>query len=104
MAVFKVRTCKILAALLLGCCTLCFPRVSGYGWNFQKERQEGEGKRCMLLWWKVLEPELIMVWLTSTSYRFEFRMKAWLALREKADAESAEGILRSHSNFKVLFP
>lgn len=31
-------------------------------------------------------------------------MKACMALREEADAESAEGILRSHSNFTMLFP
>lgn len=51
-----------------------------------------------------LEPELIMVWLTSAYCRSGFRIKAWLAYREKGDAESAEGILRSHSNFTVLFP
>lgn len=46
---------------------------------------------------------MITVWLTSASRRFGFIVKAWLAVREKADADSAEGILRSHSNVAMIF-
>lgn len=70
----------------------------------KQERQEGKVKWCTLLWWKVLELELIRVWLAGASCRFGFREKAWLAFRGNTHAESAEGILRSLSSFTVLFP
>lgn len=55
-------------------------------WNFKKRREEGKRKWCTMHCWKVLEQELIIVWLTSVFSRFgvaglEGKCKSWICWR-----------------------
>lgn len=64
MAVFRVRTCKTVTALPLGCLLYFLRSQSQWIWTefSKKETIEGEGK--VMLRWKVFVAELITVWLT----------------------------------------